>query len=345
MSTGRRVVPELKFNGKNVTKILGDYLESVSYEDVAAGSSDSMSIKLQNIDMKWLNAWYPTKGDKIEGSLTFKDWAKAGDSWKYDLGVTILDEISFSGGPLVCSFNSLAIPSSESFKTRERTKTWKKVTLKKIGSEITGRYKLGFNYDGPTIQIDSLEQTNETDSAFLSNLCDKYGLSMKTYRTRIVIYDMSKEEAKAPAFTIKREDILGDGWSYTDSLQGTYTGAKVSYKPPKKNKKDKEISIFLGLKAENAKGSRVLRINETCDSKADARLKAAAQVNKSNREMTTLSGEILANKKLFAGRTVTIKGLGRADGKYFIDKVTTELTASGVTQKFEAHKCQKTLSA
>lgn len=343
MSTGRRAVPALTFNGKNVTKILEDYLESVSYEDVAAGSSDSMSIKLQNIDMKWMNAWYPTKGDEIKGSITFKDWEKDGDTWKYDLGTTILDEIQFSGGPLICSFNSLAIPSSESFKTRERTKTWKKVTIKKIGSEITGRYGLGFIYNAGSITIDSLEQSNETDSAFLYSICDKYGLSMKTYRKKIVIYDMAKEEAKSPGLTIKRADILGDSWSYTDSLQGTYTGAKISYKPPKKNKKEKEISLFVGLKGENAKGSRVLRINETCDSKADARIKAAAAVNKSNREMTTLSGEILANPKLFAGRTIKIEGLGRADGKYFVDKVTTELTASGVTQKFEAHKCQKTL--
>lgn len=345
MSKPRKAVPDLTFNGKNVTKQLEDYLTSISYEDVAAGSSDSMSIDLQNIDMKWLGAWYPTKGDKIKGSITFKNWTKEGADWKYSLGTTILDEIKFSGGPLECSFDSLAIPASESFKTRERTKTWKKVTIKKIGSEITGRYKIGFEYQAGEIKIESLEQSNETDSAFLYSICDKYGLSMKTFSNKVIIYDMTRLEKAASVLTIKREDIIGDNWEYTDSLQGTYTGAKISYKPTTKNKKEKEISIFLGLKGENAKGSRVLRINETCDSKADARLKAAAAVNKSNREATTFSGEILANQKLFAGKCVSLKGFGKADGKYFVDKVTLELSASGTTQKFEAHKCQKTLSA
>ena len=79
MSNARKAVPSLSFNGKNVNTSLADYLKSVSYEDVASGNSDAISITLQNIDQKWMNQWYPTKGDKIAGSITFKDWDKAGE--------------------------------------------------------------------------------------------------------------------------------------------------------------------------------------------------------------------------------------------------------------------------
>ena len=344
MSNARRAVPAITFNGANVTKKLAPYLESLSYTDVAAGSSDSMEIKLQNIDMKWLGAWYPTKGDKIKGSIEFKDWKKDGDNWTYQFGKCILDEISFSGNPLSASFGALAVPANESFTTKERTKTWKDVTLAGIAGSIAGRYGLSLGYDASSIQIKSLEQSQESDSAFLFKLCEKYGLSMKVYNSKLAIYDMGKLEAKGPSLTLKPEDMIDGDWEFRDALAGTYTGARVSYKKTTGNEAETdEYSVFVGLVGEDAKGSRVLRLNETTDSKAEAKMIGAAKVNISNRETTTFSCTILANKKMYTGITVKISGLGKADGKYFVDKVTTTVEASGSTQKIEMHKCQPQL--
>ena len=78
MSNPRKAVPSLSFNGKNVTTKLKEYLESVSYTDVASGDSDSIDISLHNIGMKWMGAWYPKKGDKISGSITFQNWNAEG---------------------------------------------------------------------------------------------------------------------------------------------------------------------------------------------------------------------------------------------------------------------------
>ena len=114
MSNARKAVPSLSFNGKNVNTSLADYLKSVSYEDVASGNSDAISITLQNIDQKWMNQWYPTKGDKIAGSITFKDWDKAGEDKQVNCGTFVLDEIKFSGGPLEISIGGLAIPARKS---------------------------------------------------------------------------------------------------------------------------------------------------------------------------------------------------------------------------------------
>ena len=57
MSKPRKATTTLKFNGKNVDTSLKDYLESVSYEDVASGSSDTLSIKLHNITKQWMKGW------------------------------------------------------------------------------------------------------------------------------------------------------------------------------------------------------------------------------------------------------------------------------------------------
>lgn len=341
MSNARKAVPSLSFNGKNVNTSLADYLKSVSCEDVASGSSDAITITLQNIDTKWLNQWYPSKGDKIAGSIAFKNWEKDGDDRKANCGTFVLDEIKFSGGPLECRISGLAIPASESFKTRERTKTWKNVTIKKIGQEIAGRYKLGLSYSGPNIQIASIEQTDKSDSAFLYDVCQKYGLSMKVFNDKIVIYDQTAQEKKSAKVTLSRTSFVDDDWEYTDALEGTYTGARISYKSGQDNK---EISVYLGLKAEDANGSRVLNITETAEDQNTAYYMAAAKVNKSNEKATTLSGNIWVNPAICAGICVTISGMGKANGKYFVDKSTIEVTDSETTQNVELHKCQKRLT-
>lgn len=341
MSNARKAVPSLSFNGKNVSTKLADYLESVSCEDVASGSSDSIDITLQNIDMKWMNQWYPTKGDKISGSITFQDWNKDGEHLKLDCGTFILDEVKFSGGPLKVSLGGVAIPANESFKVRERTKTWKNVTIKNIANEIAKRYGLSLSYSGPTITIASIEQSDKTDSAFLYDLCKKYGLSMKVFNNKIVIYDQTQQEKKAAVATITRESFIDDEWDYTDSIEGTYTGARISYKSGEDNE---EISVFLGLKAENAAGSRVLNITEVAEDYDTAYYMAAAQVNQSNEDATTISGKIWANPKICAGICVTISGMGKADGKYFVDKSTVEVSDSRTTQTVELHKCQTRLT-
>ena len=64
------------------------------------------------------------------------------------------------------TFGGLAIPASESFKETERTKTWKSVTIRQIGSEIAKKYGLGFCYDANKISIAKIEQSEKTDSAF-----------------------------------------------------------------------------------------------------------------------------------------------------------------------------------
>ena len=332
----RKAEAAFKFNGKNVTKQLKNYLESVKYTDVASGSSDQLDIQLQNINANWLGKWYPTKGDKVIGSFIFHNWKKDGKDLTLPLGKFTMDDIRFSGGPMVAKFGCVAVPNDESFRVRDRTKTWKGVTIQGIAQEIATRYGLMLKYSAPTIKINEMEQSDKTDCAFLYEVCDKYGISMKVYAGAIAIYDQGAMEQKKAVATLKRTSFVDDHWDFTDTLAGIYTGARISYKNPNKsskNKKEKDISIYLGLKAEKAKGARVLKINETCDTQADAYYKAAAKVNEANRQATTLSGTMWANPKICAGVCVTVTGMGKANGKYYVDEVTTEIGNSGTTQK------------
>ena len=337
----RRAIPDVKFNGKNVSKRLQGYLKTLTYTDVAGGESDSISISLQNIDAKWLNEWYPSKGDEISAGISFKNWEKENQDLYLECGDFILDDIKFSGGPMSASFGALSIPVNEAFKATERTKTWKDVTIRQMAEEISGRYSLELIYDADEIQISSVEQSENTDSAFLYDICKTYGLAMKVYRYKIIIFDKGKYEAKEPVDTISRNDFVDDEWEYLDTLVGTYTGARISYTSGQDNE---EISAYVGKIKEDAPGSRVLKVNEQASDLSDAGYKAAAKVNESNESATTISGRIFAKPKIVAGVTVSIEGLGKADGKYFVDKATTEISSGKTTMQVELHKVQERIT-
>ena len=51
MANARKAKPTVKFNGKNVNESIAPYLKKIVYTDVACGSSDSLDIVLQNVDM------------------------------------------------------------------------------------------------------------------------------------------------------------------------------------------------------------------------------------------------------------------------------------------------------
>lgn len=339
MSNPRRVTANLKFNGKWLGKSLKDYLQSATYTDVASGESDQLDIALQNIDMDWLGKRYPKKGDRVDGKITFVNWDGVLNK-KLDCGAFVLDDVKFSGGPLTANFGCVASPIDSSFNTRERTKTYKDVTIEEIAQEIADRYDLKLKCTDADIRIGTIEQSQKTDSAFLYDLCGTYGLSMKVYKKSIVIYDQTVIEEKKPVTKLTRESFIDDKWDYADSLVGVHTGARISYKP---SDGGEEISVYVGKKDENAKDARVLHVNEVADSVADAYFKAAVAVNKSNQEATTLSGDIWPDPKICAGVTVKVSGLGKADGKYFIDKCVTEVGNSRSRQSVEMHKCQERL--
>lgn len=337
---GRKPVPTIRFNGKNVTETVSSYLTSLSYTDVASGESDSIDLTFHNVGMKWLKNWYPVKGDRIAASINFKNWYEMKTSNTYSCGSFVLDSIGFQGGPIRMSLGALAVPVKDAFKATSRTVTWKNITIREIAKKIADRYGLKLSYDAGSVTIENLEQNDQTDSAFLYELCKTYGLAMKVYSNRIIIYDKGEYEKKKTVVTLTRSDFLEDEWDYSDSLIGTYTGANISYQGAAD---DEEIKTYVGF-SEKGSSLRTLNITEKADNLKDAKLKAAARVNEENEKTTTLSGKIQANPKITAACNVQIEGMGKINGKYFIDKVVTEVGESGSSMSLEMHRIQERLS-
>lgn len=328
----RRTEIEIEYNGKNVKTTLCNYIESFSYEDAGSGEGDTLSIELENIDKRWLNDWFPIKGDTISAKINMLNWYKEKDKHTFNCGKFLLDDFSFSGRPLKCSISALSTPMDQSFKATERSKTWENVKLKDIANEIAQRASISLEYDADDIVIKTIEQSKQTDADFLSQLCEKYDLSIKIYSYKLVIYDTSKYEQKEVVRTINETEV--SNWSIKSTLDGTYTGGKMQYT---EGKSTKEFLCQIGS------GTRILSLNEKADSKQDAEKKIRSEVNKANRQLVTGSFEIMADEKLAAGCCINLRGFGKFDGKYYINKVSHNLGSSAYTMSIDVNQVQKKL--
>ena len=323
----RKAYPTIFYNGKNISTTVDKYLESFQYTDPASGESDSISLTLGNWNGNWLAGWFPDKGATLAARIRAYNWWRQSETLQLVCGTFTLDDISFSGIPDVMSMGAVSTPAADAFKTTERTKVWEGVTVQQIASDIAKRYKLALLYDAATIKISALEQSGATDSAFLETVCKDYGLSLKVYGSKLVIFDREKYKKKPAVKTIDKGDMLS--YTFNTTLAGTYTGGELAYK----NAAGKEVTYKTGT------GPRILKSNTQVNTAAEAKLKLDAAIKEANHGETTLSFSTMGQPTLAAGQTINITGLGRASGKYYIDKLSHSVGDS-YTTAFECSKVQ-----
>ena len=329
MPEPRETLLSVNYNGRNLNSKINKYIESYTYTDVASGESDSISVSLHNIDMKWLNEYMPNKGDSISANIILKNWTGSEKKKTFKCGSFTIDDISFSGRPLSCSIGAVSAPANEDFKTTKKSKTWKNTNIKEIASKIASNAGITLHYEAGTIQISEIEQ-DEADSSFLYSLCEKYGLAMKVYNNKLIIFDEERYEAKPNVATISEKDIIGS-WSYNTTLLGYYTGAKISYTDPDNSN---TYSVEVGTKG------RVYEFNSQVDNKYDAELQATAKMKQANKSVTTMSIKIVANTAIIASSVIEIVDLGKINGRYYVDKVKHNVGSSGYYMNLTLHKIQ-----
>lgn len=327
-STQTSVRTSGKANSELGEKIAGQ-ATGFTYTDVASGQSDSVSITMHDIEKEWMGSLMPKRGASLGAKLKLINWNKEERKDTFDCGTFVLDDISFSGRPLSCVLGGVSVPIMDDFKSLPRTKTWEKTTIEDIASEIAGRAGVSLHYEADTIQIAEMEQNKQTDSAFLYSLCEKYGLAMKVYNHKIVIFDIVAYEEKGTILTLKETDML-PGWKYNTTVEGTYTGVDLNYTDPDI---EDPINVTMGSPG------RMFSVNTQASSLYDAELQAAAKVNAANRKIETMTVPIRANIKIVASHCIKISGLGKADGKYYVDKVQHSV-GSGYKMQLTLHKVQ-----
>ena len=183
---------------------------------------------MQDRERQWTTAWVPITGDTLSATIRATNWEREGDSRSLPCGFFVLDSFEFSGWPVTGSIKAVSVPADGSFMATERTKTWENVTIQEIGKEIAGRANIALAWDveGDPITLKSVEQSEETDCAFYMSLCDTYGLAMKVYAQKIVVYDREAYKKKDPDVYKRQGYESGQALLESEGLQGALEALK-----------------------------------------------------------------------------------------------------------------------
>lgn len=318
------------FREKNPIEFAGK-VESFTYTDYARDSSDDVSVRVNNYDYKWLTDNALQKGDRFAAVIMHRE--DAVEEQFLNCGDLILDDISYSGRPLIGDFRAQSAPIGNDWKTRKRERNWSNTGLKQVSGDIASTYGLQLIFEGEDQHIDNLEQDKEADSTFLKEQLDKYGYSMKVYSQKLIVYQDKYYESKDSVIDIFEKDL--ETWNWNTSLVGSYTGAHYNY-----TNSDTGETYDFSIGSEE----RVLEVSDSANSLEEARRITISKLNKENRGTTTLTCTLKIPAKIVATTNISIKGLGIIDGKYFVDKVTHNL-GKGYYVSLELSKIEEWIGA
>lgn len=226
--------PEFKLivEDKDITQDVQDRLISLTLTDNRAFDADELSIELDDTDGL---LQLPRRGAVIKLSL---GWA---DEELVDKGTYTVDEITHQGAPDTLSIRARSADFRQTLAVL-RSQSYSNISLEELCKTIAERNKLE-SFVAPEfayIPIHHQDQTNESDTNFLTRICEEWGalLSIKAGKLLVLAGNNKTASGKPiPEILIQRSD--GDSHSFSIADRGNYTGVRVywldSREPKKKN--------------------------------------------------------------------------------------------------------------
>lgn len=311
-----------------------DEMASFTATDNASGEADTITIDVQNRNMKWLkNKWFPKSTDFIKAGIKVENWTSKKDNRTVFLGKYCIDEFSASGYPGTASICGISLPVHTSFNVTERSKTYKKTSVETILEEIAKRAGIKLDFSAENQKIDEISQDGRTDMDFAFSLCSDYDMCMKVYNSKLVVYGQTDYEKRKAAFKITPFLFSEDNtYNFNRSVSCVYDGVVFHYQ----DKDGKDITYRYTIPGRD--GKRLLNISGSAGSHDDAARKAKAQLASNLRSAVTASFNLMGDPAYQAGKVAEVSGFGGFDGRYFVDQVVHSLNGK-YTCSLQCHKC------
>ncbi len=329
----RRVSLKLVYNGVNATGDFSAKLEAFSYVDTASGEADTLSLTVSNQSGQWLGNYMPEDGDYVEASIVVENWNEQGDNRTLRCGKFDLDAFKASGFPETAGIGGITIPIRSDFNVTPRNQHFKKTSTKSILSDICSRAGITLVYEAEDYSIEEIEQSGRTDMEFAFSVCKDHNLAMKLYNSKMIVYDQSSYEEKSAVYTIHKSEM--QTYSYSRQKSKLYDSVQIQYTNSKS-----DDTLTYSYTVPGSSGKRMLFLNEQADTYREAEVIAKSRLLENIRSAVSLTVRVKGDIKHVAARNIMISGLGKADGKYFIERVTHEKNAKGVyTCSIRMHLC------
>lgn len=366
IQAGARVAPAymLTLDGADITQNFSDRLIGLTMTDNRGFEADQLDIALDDTDGL---VELPPRG----ASLTL--WLGWQGSALVNKGSFTVDEIEHRGAPDTLTIRGRSADFRGSLNSR-REQSWHDTTLGVIVETIAQRNKLTASVADSlkAIAIPHIDQTQESDAAFLSRLAERNGASVSVKAGKLLFLKagsaMTVSGKPIPQMTVERGD--GDRHQFAIADREAYTGvtakwlhtrdpkpqkqkvklkrkpkeqhlralqhpkaAKTSTKAKKKKEQEAREGEYMAGESDN-----VLELTTIYATKAQAMRAAQAKWDKIQRGVAEFSITLATGRAdLFPETPVAVKGFKRVidEQAWIISRVVHSLNGSGFTTGLE----------
>ena len=327
----RCVLPEIIYQGTDISKYINQDLISMSVSDSADGTADEIEITLMDIKKKWLNDWICYPGDSFNAKAVSYNWNSTEEKFSVNYGTFFVDEPIHSFNPSTFSLKGISFPANSNFRDVLRTQIFKNATTSGLIKLFAKKYNLDVAIDIETDKnFKEIEQSKQSDFDFLKNtICQNNGYCLKLYNNKIVVFEQSVYEKKKTVATITAKDMINANFARCLTDCG-YDKAVLKYKTSKGE------LIQATFQVPNAKGNKTLNLNEPVENQAEALDVCINRIRDKNRKDFNGSFTISGLTKLHAGETIELTDCGQFDGIYYIDNITQNI--SPTSANINVHK-------
>lgn len=316
---------KIEYNQKDITTDVSNQVLNIEYTDFEHGQSDEITITFEDTQKLWQGSWIPSKGDSLRVFIGYE-----GEKL-LNCGIFEIDEIEFATPPDILTVKALATGITKALR-QNNSVAYENKTLKQIASEIAQKHSLTLVGEIEDVRVERITQNQERDLTFLKKLAEQYGYIFKIAEGNLVFYKTEKLTGADAAKILYRTDLTRI--TLSEKTSKNYKSVTVSYHNPKTGKK-----ITATAKNKNCVKGDTLKINERCENKQQALLKAKAALAKGN---NTIEGSIdlIGTPNLIAGLNIELKDLGYFSGKYHITQTRHFIDrTSGYGTSLEVKSC------
>ncbi|EOC0418861.1 phage late control D family protein [Cronobacter malonaticus] len=236
----------LKIGNEDITSNLASRLISLTLTDKRAFEADELSIELDDADGQ---VSLPARGTVIRIFLGWKGQPLV------DKGSFIVSEVGHHGTPDVVSVRAQSADFRSSLNVR-REESWHDTSLSEIVNAIASRNKLTASVATTLaeIKIPHIDQSQESDAAFLTRLADRNGASFTIKAGKILFIKAGRGTTASgqhiPLVTITRSE--GDRHQFGIADRNVYTGVTAKWLQTKNPKNQQPLHVQRKPKASSA---------------------------------------------------------------------------------------------
>jgi phage protein D len=315
----------LTYNRKDITHDITPYVLEVTYTDNLRGQSDDIEIKIEDVDGRWIEAWYPGKGDSLSLSIGYEGQPLL------NCGIFEIDEIEWSDKPSVISIKALATPVNKPLRTRNN-RAFEETTLPAVAQQIAAAQGMKVVGDIEAVPIGRVTQYGETDVGFLKRMAEEYGYAFKVNGDQLVFTQMAKLRSQAPVAVFHRGDAALKVVRLPDKITRVYAGVTVSHHDPKK----KALVVYNlkdgGVEPSSSGGRQTsadtLYVHRRADTPAQAEALARGALE-ANEERVNGSVTVIGDPRLVAGVVIELAGCGKFSGVLLVHSARHSMSRSG----------------